>query len=329
MHRLLIAAALAAVVAGCAAGGGGSDRPERSASLLLDFTPNGVHAGIYSATGRGYDDAEGVALRVRAPSSGTDSTKLLAAGRTDFAILDLHDLAIARERGRDVVAVMAIVQRPLASVLAQPGVDRPRDLEGRRVGVTGLPSDDAVLRSIVEGDGGDADRVDTVTIGFNAVQSLLADKVAAATAFWNVEGVAFRERRPRGKVFRLEEFGAPPYPELVLATSRSTLRDSPSLVRATVQALIRGYRFTLTDPQSSAQDLLARNRGLERSEIERQIAVLDAAFVGASGRVGALEPAALRRWARWEGRSGIVRDAPDVGAMFAPRFADEAREPEN
>src|SRR6185503_3639294 len=120
-------------------------------SLLLDFTPNAVHAGIFSAVRRHYDTAEGVRLNVRAPASGTDATKLLLAGRTQFAVLDLHDLAIARERGRDLVAVMALVQQPLASVLAQPGIRTPRQLEGRRVGVTGLPSDDAVLKSVVAG----------------------------------------------------------------------------------------------------------------------------------------------------------------------------------
>ena len=39
-------------------------------------------------------------------------------------------------------------------------------------------------------------RCATVTIGFQAVKALLARRVAGATAFWNVEGVALRERGP-------------------------------------------------------------------------------------------------------------------------------------
>ena len=138
-----------------AAGEGSEDRPDRPATLVLDFQPNAVHTGIFLALQRDFDDAEGVGLRVQVPSSSTDAVKLLLAGRAQFAILDIHDLALARERGRDVVGVMALVQRPLAAVLAQPGVRRPRELEGRRAGVTGLPSDDAVLASVVRGDGGD------------------------------------------------------------------------------------------------------------------------------------------------------------------------------
>ena len=107
--RLAVLLCLAVLAAGC--GGGGTDRPNEDASLLLDFTPNAVHAGIYLATARDYDGAEGVNLQVRAPGASTDALKLLEAGRVDMAILDIHDLALARENGADIVGVMALVQR--------------------------------------------------------------------------------------------------------------------------------------------------------------------------------------------------------------------------
>src|SRR4051794_1636537 len=284
---LLAAACMALTACGT---GGGQDRPEKDATLLLDFTPNGVHAGIFSAVRRGYDEAEGVHLRVRTPASGTDATKLLLAHRVDFAVLDIHDLALAREKGNDIVGVMALVQRPLAAVLAQPSVATPKALEGKQVGVTGLPSDDAVLASIVKGAGGDPSRVHKVNIGFNAVQSLLSRRVAGATAFWDVEGVELHDRRPKSHEFRVDAYGAPAYPELVLTTARRTIDDEPALVRATVRALVRGYRFTVSDPDSSAQDTLAENRGLDAEQLAAQLDVLDTAFVGAGGQVGVLDP---------------------------------------
>ena len=54
------------------------------------------------------------------PAASTDSLKLLAAGRADMAVVDIHDLGLARERGQDVVGVGALVQRPLAAVIAAP-----------------------------------------------------------------------------------------------------------------------------------------------------------------------------------------------------------------
>src|SRR5436190_9044577 len=127
----LIAAALA--LAGC--GASSSASRQQDASLVLDFTPNAIHAGIYTALARQFDDGEGVHLHVIAPTASTDSVKLLTTGRADFAILDIHDLAIARERGKDIVGIMAIVERPLAAVIAAPGIRTPRQLEDRTVGV--------------------------------------------------------------------------------------------------------------------------------------------------------------------------------------------------
>lgn len=320
-----IAALLATAGPLSACGGDDSQvRPNADATLMLDFTPNAAHAGIYSAIARGFDDAEGVHLRVRVPGSSTDAVKLLLSDRAQFAVMDIHDLALADARGRELVAVMSIVQQPLAAVLATAGVKTPRDLEGRKVGVTGLPSDEAVLRSIVAGAGGDPDAVEQVTIGFNAVPALLGGRVAGATAFWNVEGVALRSERPGTREFRVDGYGAPRYPELVLVTTRETLRDDRALVNATVRALVRGYGVTVHDPASSLHDLASRVRGLDQDQLERQLDVLIPALSPPGGRIGGLDPHVLARWARWEARFGIVPAPPDVRRLFDTRVVPDS-----
>src|SRR4029079_14338859 len=109
--------ALAGIAAGCGGGGAEPGAPI-GARLVLNFTPNAVHAGIFAAEAENFFRDAGVDLEVQAPGESTDAPKLLAAGRTDFAILDIHDLGIARERGLDLVGLMPIVQRPLAAGMA-------------------------------------------------------------------------------------------------------------------------------------------------------------------------------------------------------------------
>jgi ABC-type nitrate/sulfonate/bicarbonate transport system substrate-binding protein len=114
--RRAAAAGLAAVAALGLSGCGlarGPDRPERDATLMLDSRPRGLHAGIVLAIARDFDGAEGVHLRPRVPASATQPLEALRRGGADFAVLDIHDLARARERGHDLVGVMALVQRPL------------------------------------------------------------------------------------------------------------------------------------------------------------------------------------------------------------------------
>ena len=310
---------IAAVVGGC--GASAEDRaPNRAANLMLDFQPNAVHTGIYMAVARGYDEALGVTLHIRVPSDSTDAVKLLVAGRTDFAVLDIHDLAIARERGRDLVGVMALVQTPLAAILAQPSIRTPRDLEGHRVGVTGLPSDDAVLRSIVAGAGGDPNKVRATTIGFGAVPALLAGRVAGATAFWNAEGVALKAKRPGIREFRVDDYGAPAYPELVLTVTRQTLQDSPALVRATIAALSRGYSEVLADPESGVSALVTAVPGLKQNEVQRELDAVSPSFREGVPAFGVLSRSRLRAWAVWEQRFGLVKKLPDVARAFDGRY---------
>jgi NitT/TauT family transport system substrate-binding protein/putative hydroxymethylpyrimidine transport system substrate-binding protein len=310
---LLAAASLLAGCAGCGESGAEPGAPI-GATLVLDFTPNAVHTGIYAAAREGYYEDAGVALKIRQPGESTDAPKLLAAGRTDFAILDIHDLGIAREHGLDLVGTMPIVQRPLAAVIARAdrGIAGPRDLQGRTVGVTGLPSDEAVVDSEVSADGGDPAKVKRVTIGFNAISSLAAGKVDAATGFWNAEGVALQQRGVPIRIFKVNRYGAPPYPELVIVASRQTLAREPKLAHSVMAATRRGYEFTAAHPAAALGDLLAAVPSLERADQQAQLKVL----------LPDLHPApfddpVLHEWAAWDLEHGQLKRPLAVQRAFA------------
>jgi putative hydroxymethylpyrimidine transport system substrate-binding protein len=309
---LLAAALLLAGQAGCGGGGAEPGAP-RGVTLVLDFVPNAVHAGIYSAQRRGYYRDQGVELTIREPGESTDAPKLLEAGRTEFAILDIHDLGIARERGLDVVGTLPIVQRPLAAVIARAdgSVRHPRDLERRAVGVTGLPSDEAVVDSEVAADGGDPALVERVTIGFNAVASLAAGRVDAATGFWNAEGIALRQQGIPVRLFKVDDYGAPPYPELVLTASRRTVEREPELVEAVNAATARGYELASDDPAAALDDLLAAVPSLDRADQAAQLRALRPDLHPAP-----FDPAVLREWAAWDLEHGLLERPLDVDEAF-------------
>jgi putative hydroxymethylpyrimidine transport system substrate-binding protein len=319
MRRLFLLMAIAAALAGC--GGARSSSHLRSVTLMLDFTPNAAHAGIYAALAHHYDRDQGIDLHVLAPPSPSDSISLLEAGKVDFSILDIHDLAIAREHGADLVGIMAVIERPLAAVIAQPAFPNPRELEGRTVGVTGDPSDIAVLDSIVEGAGGDPHRVKTINIGSSAVPDLLSGRVTAATAFWSDEGVELQKNGRGFHIFRVDDYGAPSYPELVLCARRSTLDTDPGLARDLVKTLERGYRLAVSDPSVAASDLERLVPGLEPSLVNADLNALRPAFVGPDGAPGELDPAILSAWSKWEAKFGIVSSPPNPAQAFDPQLS--------
>jgi putative hydroxymethylpyrimidine transport system substrate-binding protein len=308
--------AIAALAAGC--GGGGDEDPVLTVGL--DFTPNAVHAPIYTAARNGYDRRHGIRLRIRPPGSAPDSLKLLSSGRADIAVLDIHDLGLARERGQDIVGIGALVQRPLAAIIARADVHRPRDLEGRRVGVSGLPSDIAVLRAVVEGDGGDFDKVRRTTIGFAAVPSLIERKVDAVPAFWNAEGVALRQRGVRIREFRVDDFGAPRYPEVVLLTTRRTLDRRRRQVTDALRAIADGTESVLAHP-GPAIDEIATAGGADRELVAAQMRAVRPALRPPLR----LDRRALEGWASFAKRFGILKRRLDVDRAFALGLLSGAR----
>lgn len=309
-----MACALALVpLAGCGDDDGSADgKPAQPAVIALDFTPNAVHAPIYTAVRKGFDRRHGVKLKIRPPGSSPDSLKLLASGRVDVAVLDIHDLGLARERGADVVGLAALVQRPLAAIIAQADVRHPRDLAGRKVGVSGLPSDPAVLRAVVEGDGGAYGKVRQVTIGFAAVPNLVQKKVDAVPAFWNAEGVALRRRGVKTHEFRVDDFGAPRYPEVVLLTSTKTLRRRRATVEGVLRAIEDGMESVLADPEPAVRQI-ARAGGAEEALVRAELKAVRPALSPPLR----LDRKALERWASWDERFGILERRPDVDRTFA------------
>ncbi len=151
IRRLPAAAAAAAVIAAALtlAACGGSDRAgsggaaadgatrlkqPTSATLVLDFLPNAVHAGIYRAAAAGYYKANNIDLKIIQPTSTADTLKLIDAGKADFGIADAIDVATQIDAGRGAQAIAAIVQRPLGGLITRrsDGIDRAAALRRYR-----------------------------------------------------------------------------------------------------------------------------------------------------------------------------------------------------
>jgi putative hydroxymethylpyrimidine transport system substrate-binding protein len=291
----------------------GASRPAAmtSATLVLDFLPNAVHAGIYRAMAAGYYRQGNVDLQVIQPTSTADTLRLIDAGKADFGVADGADVAGQIDLGRDAQAVMALVQRPLGGLitLRKDGLSSPRQLEGKAVGLTGVPSDSAVLDTEVRHAGGDPSRVRTVTIGFNGVQDLENGKIAAFTGYWPADGVQVQVDGLPITAFRLDDHGGPRYPGLVVFSTRKRIAADPPLARALVAATVRGYEDTLADPERSLQDLLSRNPSLQRPLAQASLQAYLPLFKGEAKSYGVLRSDRLGQLSAWLLRYRLIKRA--------------------
>jgi NitT/TauT family transport system substrate-binding protein/putative hydroxymethylpyrimidine transport system substrate-binding protein len=286
-----------------------------------------VHAGIYRALAAGYYDDAHVDLRVIQPSSTADTLRLIDAGKADFGIADPIDVASQIARGRDAKAVMALVQRPLGGLitLRRSRILSARQLEGKTVGVTGVPSDGAVLDAIVSRAGGDPRRVKRVTIGFNGVAALESGKIAAFTGFWPADGAQVRVDGLPTRIFRLDARGGPRYPGLVVFTTRQRIGRAPALVRAFVEATARGYQDTLDEPQRSLRDLLRANPEIKAPLAGFQLQEYVPLFGRRRSDIGRLDPAGLRALSAFLVRAGLLRSPVAPARLATTEFVPRSR----
>src|SRR5712692_4566105 len=143
MRRSTVAAAAAAlIVLAPAALAGGAQKM----TLTLDWTPNPDHIGIFDARDTGLFAHAGLDVAIRSPSDPTAPLKLVGVGRSDLAVSYEQELFFAAAKGLPVVTVAAVVPQPLNSLMAiEPQIRSLHDLNGKAIGVTGVPSDYATL----------------------------------------------------------------------------------------------------------------------------------------------------------------------------------------
>ena len=235
-------------------------------------------------------------LRIRKPGSGPDSLKLVSSGKVELGVLDIHDLAIARAAGHRPGRRRRAGRQAAGGAGRAAGRRSARGTsKGRTVGVSGLPSDPAFLKAIVEHDGGDDAKIKQVTIGFNAVSRLLTKRVDAVPVFWNAEGVALQAARAGGAASSASRTTARrPTPRSCWSRRAQTLRPSARGSRRALDAIAAGLDAARAQPGRGRE----RDRGGGRDRRPR-------ARAGAARRGAAdlrRRPAARPRGARALGR---------------------------
>jgi len=323
-----LAVALLALALGLSACGEKSEDAtgeRQSLSLTLDFYPNPDHAGIYMAQKLGYFEEAGLDVSIHTPADPAAPVKLLAAGQTDLAISYEPEVLLAKEGGLDVVAVGALVNRPLTSMiwLKKSGIKGIGDLRDKTVATAGIPYQDAYLKTILGRVNLSPSDVNAVNVGFGLLPALLGGRAQAMLGgFSNVEGVDLRLRGAEPVVTPVDELGVPTYDELVLATQRKRLEEDPQAIRLFIAALARGTAAAAKNPEAATKALLEANPDLEpkltRAEVAATLPLLDPARGGHP--YGYMDPARWREFIGWMRDNELISALPPTSSVLSNSY---------
>jgi len=327
MRRFL--ASVAAVTAlGSLAAACGSDKPAEGAAtkvtVVLDWTPNTNHAGLYLAESEGLYRAAGLDVTIIEPDE-NGGLPMLAAGQADFAVSVAESLLPARAEGADVVSVGAILAHNTSSLVipADRNVKRPRDLEGKIYGGYGGELEKALVDTLVACDGGDPAKVRFVEVG-NVDYSVGFDQ-KQFDAVWVFDGWdVIRMRDLEGRAVTTLPFRASPgttscipdwYTPLI-ATTGARIKADPALIKAFMKATAAGYEKARTDPAAAAAALMVAAPELDKELVSRSATYLASEY-GDQGRAwGGQDPAVWTAFATFLQDKGLLGADVDAAEAF-------------
>jgi len=316
----LIAALVSTLLVAC----GATARASRSPmSLTLDWTPNPDHVGFYDALETGRFARAGLAVTIRAPSDPTAPLKLVAAGHGDLAVTYEQELFFASAKHLPVVAVAAVVPRPLNSFMAiDPSIRSIRELKGRTIGISGVPSDYATLDTALHTVGLERSDVKVVVVGYNLLPALLAHRVDAVLGVYrNVEGIQLRLRGLHPTIIPVDQAGIPGYDELVLAANKTRLTNDEDY-RSRVHRFVAAFLAGTIDARAHPGQAVA---------ILRKVTASDPAFLARAthttlgllagrGGVGCLSRSAWQRFATWMHNTGLLAQPVNAATVLDTSF---------
>ncbi len=257
----------AIIIIGC------STENQNDVSLALDWYPNSNHSGIYSAIDQGFFESQDINLDVYTPSDPTAIISAVASGRDDFGLSYHPDILQAQSAGLEIVSVLSISQHPLNSImtLTESNIKSPEDLYGKVIGYPGIPSNKAMLETVLANQGLGINDVETIDVGFELVKALVSGSVDAIIgAYWTHESIVMELQGYDVNIMKLEEWGVPDYYELILITNKDFLKENLEVVEKVVNSFKKGYEYAIENPEKSI-DSLVKIAGPEivEEEVER------------------------------------------------------------
>ncbi len=260
-----------------------TEAPLQSATLMLDWTPNTNHAGIYVALAKGWYEEVGVDLSIVEPAT-AGVPVIVAEGKADFGITYAEGLIPARLAGVEIVSIAAMLPHNDSSLmsLASDGISRPADLEGKTYGGFGGQLERQLVHTLVTCDGGDPSTVKFVEVGnIDYVPGMQQDRFDFVWVFEGWDGLRARAL-PDVEVNTLKFIDytdcIPDWYTPLIATSDTLIADDPDLVRAFLEATSRGYHFAIENAAEAAEILLAAAPELDRGLVESSAAYLTGKF---------------------------------------------------
>jgi ABC-type nitrate/sulfonate/bicarbonate transport system substrate-binding protein len=291
-------------------------------TLVLDWTPNTNHTGLYVAQEQGLWKKHGLDVQIIQPPE-AGASALVAGGSAEFGIGAQESMILAREQGLPLVSLAPIIQHN-TSGFASP-VDRnikePKDFEGKTYGGWGSPAEEAVIASMMNVQSADVKKVNFISAGSADFFTAVKKGIDFEWIFYGWTGIEAELRKePVNMVYLTDYSKQLDYYTPLILTSEKVIKDKPEIVRAFMAGAAEGYQYAIDHPDAAADILIKAVPELNADLVKASQKWLSPKYQDDAPRWGDQKREVWSGYGDWLKKNNLLDKDLDYDAMFTTDF---------
>ncbi|WP_370295527.1 ABC transporter substrate-binding protein [Rossellomorea marisflavi] len=321
MRKWLMVVSAILLLTACSSGGTEKEKLKK-VSVVLDWTPNTNHTGLYVAKEKGYFEKQGLDVDIIMPGeAGAD--QLVASGKADFGVGYQEGVTQARVQDVPIVSIAAIIQHNTSGFAAPKNkeITKPEDFEGKTYGGWGSPVEEAVMSSIMKQEGADVKKVNFVNMGDTDFFTAVKRDIDFAWIFYGWTGIEAELRGEELDMMYVKDYSDKlDYYTPVLTTSESRIEDDPDTVKAFLKAATEGYEYSIEHPDEAGKILLKETPDLDEELVMKSQEWLAPKYKDDAERWGEQKAEVWKNYADWMFDNGLLDKKLDSQKAYTNEF---------
>ena len=301
---------------------------ENTITFCLDWTPNTNHTGLYVALEKGYYREAGLTVDIVQPAEST-AALMVAGGQAQFGVeaQDTMAAALIGDGALDITAVAAILQHNTSGImsLAGSGITSPKSLENKRYSTWDSPIELAMLRYLVEKDGGDFNKVTLIPNTIEDEPGALKEKQTDAVwVFYGWSGIYAKAQNVPVDFFDFISLNeAFDYYTPVIISSNAYLTAHPDQAKAFLSATKKGYEYAAEHPEEAAAILIQYAPELDGQDfvLESQRWISDQ-YKAENDQWGVIDAERWNAFYQWLNDNGLTEEPLSENAGFTMDYLE-------
>ena len=287
-------------------------------SVTLDWTPNTNHTGIYVAQELGYFTKEGLDVDILQPGQGV-TDQIVATGKSQFGVSYQENVIRARSENIPLVSIAAIIQHNTSGFasLKKAGITSPQGFAGKRYGSWDSPSEQAILKSIMDKNKADFASVKIIS-GVYDFFSTIGKDADFEWIYYGWDGVEANRRGIELNYIALKDLDPVfDYYTPVIISSEQQILSKPETAKKFLAAVSKGYEYCIIHPQEAANILLKHVPELNSDQVKLSMDYLAKEYQADAPKWGYQKPEVWQRFIDWMYLERLIPISPESGKSFS------------